>query len=221
MKHKQEFRLVRWLVILAGAAVLVLASFYLDDATRLWVTEHQNAGARVFMRAVSQYGDWPEHVALGVILLTLAWTRGSKPWIRIFAAMIVACALAGIGARAVKIATGRPRPNVQIESGWKGPRLSSRFNSFPSGHTAASIAFFATLVFGGWRIAAGLLFIPLLIAFSRLYVGAHYLSDAVVGAVIGVLAAYWVAQWMRLSIENRKPARSASRNDAGGSKIEN
>jgi membrane-associated phospholipid phosphatase len=207
VKHKQEFRLARWLLILAGAAVLVLASFYLDDATRAWVTEHQNADARVFMRAVSQYGDWPEHVALGVILLTLAWTRGSKPWMRVFAAMIVACALAGIGARAVKIGTGRARPNVQMESGWNGPRLSSRYNSFPSGHTAASIGFFATLVFAGWRIGAGLLLIPLLIAFSRLYVGAHYLSDAVVGALIGFLAAYFAPQVLRLRTRNENPAR--------------
>ena len=191
-------------MILGGAAVLVLASFYLDDATRLWVAEHQNAGARVFMKAVSQYGDWPEHVALGVILVTLAWTRGSKPWMRVFAAMIVACALAGIGARAVKIATGRARPNVQAEAGWNGPRLNPRYNSFPSGHAAASLAFFATLVFAGWRIGAGLLFIPLLIAFSRLYVGAHYLSDAVVGGLIGLLAAFLVARRIPAPIENRK-----------------
>ena len=204
MKHKREFQLVRWLLIAAGAAIVVWVSFALDDAVRLWVTEHQRAAAKSFMRAVSRYGDWPEHVALGVILLTLAWTRASKSWMRIFAAMIVACALAGIGARAVKIATGRARPNVQVESGWNGPRLSSRYNAFPSGHTAASTAFFATLVFAGWRIGVGLLVIPMLIAFSRMYVAAHYLSDVVAGALIGLLAAWLVPRWMPLSIETRK-----------------
>ncbi len=187
------------MMILAGAAVVVWASFSLDDAARSWTGEHQSAGARTVMEAVSQYGDWPEHVALGAILIAMAWSRGSKPWMRIFAAMIVACALAGIGARAVKISTGRARPNVEIESGWNGPRLSSRYNAFPSGHTAASTAFFATLVFAGWRIGAGLLVIPLLIGFSRLYVGAHYLSDAVCGMLIGLLAAWFIANrgWVR------------------------
>ena len=156
------------------------------------------------MRAVSRYGDWPEHIALGVILLTLAWTRASKRWMRVFAAMIVACALAGIGARVVKIATGRARPTVQTESSWNGPRLTARYNSFPSGHTAASTAFFATLVFAGWRIGAGLLLVPLLIGVSRMYVGAHYLSDAICGALMGLLTAWVVASRMRLSIENRR-----------------
>jgi membrane-associated phospholipid phosphatase len=203
VKHKQEFRLARWLVILAGAAVLVWLGFYFDHAVRSWMKEHQNAATRSVMQAVSRYGDWPEHIALGVILLTLAWTRGSKQWMRIFAAMIIACALAGIGARVVKITTGRARPSVQMDSRWKGPSLSPRYNSFPSGHTAASTAFFATLIFAGWRIGASLLFIPIVIAFSRLYVGAHYFSDAICGALIGLLAAYLVVHCIPASIENR------------------
>jgi membrane-associated phospholipid phosphatase len=203
VKHKQEFRLARWLVMLAGLAVLVWLAFYLDGAVRLWMKEHQNAGTRSVMQAISRYGDWPEHVALGLILLTLAWTRASKQWMRIFAAMIVACALAGMGARVVKVATGRARPSVQMDASWKGPSLSPRYNSFPSGHTAASTAFFATLIFAGWRIGAALLFIPAVIAFSRLYVGAHYFSDAICGALIGLLASYLVVRWSPTSIEIR------------------
>ncbi len=155
------------------------------------------------MQGVSRYGDWPEHLALGAAMFAIAWSRGSKTWMRIFAAMIVACALAGIGARAVKIATGRARPNVQTEAGWKGPRLSARYNAFPSGHTAASTAFFATLIFAGWRIGTPLLLIPMLIAFSRMYVAAHYLSDVVCAALLGLLAAWLVARCGRFSIENR------------------
>jgi membrane-associated phospholipid phosphatase len=200
VKDKREFRLTRWMLLLAGAAVVVWVSFFLDEAARSWTMEHQSAGTRIVMEAISQYGDWPEHVALGVILIAMAWSRGSKPWMRIFAAMIVACALAGIGARAVKIATGRARPSVQVESGWNGPRFSSRYHAFPSGHTAASMAFFATVVFAGWRIGAGLLFIPLLIGYSRMYVGAHYLSDAVCGALIGLLAAWLVGRRVRVGL---------------------
>src|SRR4051812_49267485 len=101
------------MMVLAGAALLIWGSFLLDDAARSWTMEHQSPGARTAMETVSQYGDWPEHVALGSILIAMAWTRGSKPWMRIFAAMIVACTLAGIGARVVKISAGRARPNVQ------------------------------------------------------------------------------------------------------------
>lgn len=191
-----------WFLLFAGAVLLLLASFYLDAAAHSWMVQHQNAGARKFMQTVSRFGDWPEHVALGVVLLGLAWWHGSKRWMRIFAAMILACALAGVAARVVKISTGRARPNVQSEAEWNGPKLSPRYNAFPSGHTAASTAFFATLAFASWRIGLGFLAIPLLIAFSRMYVAAHHLSDVVAAALIGALAAYVVARWMRL----RNPA---------------
>jgi undecaprenyl-diphosphatase len=122
---------------------------------------------------------------------------------RIFAAMILACALAGAVARVIKISTGRARPSVQTEAEWNGPRLSPRYNAFPSGHTAASTAFFATLAFASWRIGLGFLVVPLLIAFSRMYVAAHYLSDVICASLIGLLAAYFIARWLR--IQNSPP----------------
>ena len=198
MKDKREFqtrRGLRWWYVLFGAAlILIPASLYLDANVQSWIVQHQDSGARSFMQAVSRYGDWPEHVALGLVLLGIAYWRGSKRWMRIFAAMLIACALAGVSARVVKIATGRSRPNVQTEAGWNGPRLSARYNAFPSGHTAASTAFFATLAFASWRIGAGFLAIPLLIALSRMYVAAHHLSDVIGAALIGIGVAYFVAQ---------------------------
>ena len=206
MKDKREFRLADWAIFLGAAAVLILASLYLDHAARVWMIEHQTAGMRNFMRIVSQCGDWPEHIALGLVLCGIAYWRGSNRWVRIFAAMILACALAGISARIVKIATGRARPNVQAEAQWNGPRLSARYNAFPSGHTAASTAFFATLAFASWRIGIGLLAIPMLIAFSRMYVAAHHLSDVVAAALIGVVAAFCVVRWKTLQIGTRQSA---------------
>jgi undecaprenyl-diphosphatase len=139
-------------------------------------------------------------------MLAVAWSRRNKSWMRIFAAMILACALAGVGARVVKVATGRARPHVQVGSGWNGPRLSARYNAFPSGHTAASTAFFATLVFAGCRIGAPLLLIPLLIAFSRMYVAAHYLSDVVCAALIGLLIAWFVGRRLSTTTASQSSA---------------
>jgi membrane-associated phospholipid phosphatase len=208
VKDKQEIRSMAaigwWFLVFAGAALLLLLSFYFDATAQAWITQHQSAGLKNFMRLVSQAGDWPEHVGLGVVLFGLAWWRGSKKWMRVFAAMVLACALAGAAARVVKISTGRARPNVQTEAQWNGPRLSPRFNSFPSGHTAASAAFFATLAFVSWRIGAGLLAIPLLIAFSRMYVAAHHLSDVVCAALIGVVTAFCLVRWKPLQIANRQ-----------------
>lgn len=202
MKHKREIRANTaarwWFGISASAVLLLLASFYLDAAAQSWVVQNQNTGVREFMETVSRFGDWPAHVALGVILIGIAYWRGSKRWVRIFTAMLLACALAGIANRVVKISTGRARPNVQAEAEWSGPSFSSSYHAFPSGHTAASTAFFATLAFASWRIGLGLLAIPLLIAFSRMYVGAHHLSDVVAAALLATLVAYLVARQFQL-----------------------
>jgi membrane-associated phospholipid phosphatase len=197
----------RWwclLVFVAGVALLLLASFYFDAGAQAWIAQHQSAGLRNFMHGVSRFGDWPGHVAVGLILLVLAYWRQKKKWIRIFAVMILACALAGIAARVIKISTGRARPSVQTETEWNGPRFSPRYNAFPSGHTAASTAFFATLALASWRIGLGFLAIPLLIAFSRMYVAAHHLSDVVCAALLGMITAYLVGRWLLPQIENRK-----------------
>jgi len=185
-----------WCLFSFAAGLAILGAFCLDASAQAWIAEHQDAGLRNFMRGVSRFGDWPEHVALGLVLLALAYWRRSNKWMRIAAAMIVACALAGAAARVVKISTGRTRPSVQTETVWNGPNLSARYNAFPSGHTAASTAFFATLALACWRLGAPFLVIPLLIAFSRMYVAAHFLSDVVCAALIGLLIAYFVSRWI-------------------------
>jgi membrane-associated phospholipid phosphatase len=53
-------------------------------------------------------------------------------------------------------------------------------------------------------MGAPFLLIPLLIAFSRMYVAAHYLSDVVCAALIGFVTAYFVARWILSPIENRQ-----------------
>ena len=184
------------------AALAIAASFYCDRSAGVWIAQNQNVAMIKFMRGVSQYGDWPEHLAVGLLLLLIAYFRGSKKWMRIFAAMILACALAGVTARIVKVGAGRARPKVQTESEWNGPNLRSRYNAFPSGHTAASAAFFAALALASWRIGAAFLIIPILIAFSRMYIAAHYLSDVVCASLLGILTAYFVMRWMLDEIQN-------------------
>ena len=115
VKHKREILFMRridafrwwWCLFLFAAGLALLASFYFDAATKSLIAQHQNAGLRNFMRAVSQFGDWAEHVTLGLTLLVLAYWRHSKKWMRVFAAMILACALAGAVACIVNISVGR------------------------------------------------------------------------------------------------------------------
>lgn len=62
--------------------------------------------------------------------------------------------------------------------------------SFPSGHAATSFACAATLTrYVAPRIAVALYVLAALIAWSRVYVGAHYPLDVLAGAVLGLAIA--------------------------------
>lgn len=193
-----------WLIGIVIAVIVVIVAFHFDDAMRNLIAQHQTYTAKNFMRHVSWLGDWPEHFALGLVLAGIAWWRGSKKWTRIFLSMLIALALAGLAARAIEISTGRARPSVKSEEVWNGPRFSSKFHAFPSGHTAASTAFFAVLLFANRRIGLACLPIPLLIGFSRMYVGAHYLSDVVSAALLGFLCAILAARLLPPEIPDRR-----------------
>jgi undecaprenyl-diphosphatase len=197
-----------WLIGIVIVAVIIVTAFYLDDAVRDFIARHQNPSMRNFMRNVSRFGDWPEHFALGLVLAGVAWWRGNKKWTRIFLSMLIALSIAGLAGRAIKISTGRARPSVKAEQTWNGPRLSSKYHAFPSGHVVASTAFFAVLVFGSWRIGLPCLPIPVLIGFSRVYGGSHYLSDVICAALLGILCAFVIWRIGNRKSENASPART-------------
>jgi membrane-associated phospholipid phosphatase len=191
-----------WLIGLVIAAIVIAAAFCFDGAARDFIAQHQNQAVRKVMLNVSRFGDWPEHFALGLILAGVAWLRGSKKWIRIFLSMLIALAIAGVAGHGIKIATGRARPSVRTEEAWN--RFSSKYHAFPSGHVAASMAFFGVLFFASRRIGLVCLPIPIVVGFSRMYVAAHYLSDVVCAAVLGILCALLVARVLLYPIENRQ-----------------
>jgi undecaprenyl-diphosphatase len=193
-----------WLIaiIIAGAAIAV--SFYFDDTVRDFMFQHQNPAMRNFMRYVSLLGDWPTHAVVGLILLGLAWRRGNQEWTRIFLAMLLAMMLTGVVGTVIKRTFPRARPSVHAETHWGGPRFSTKYHSFPSGHVGASTAFFGVLLIARRRIGLACLPIPILIGISRMYLGAHHLSDVVCAAVLGISCALVIGYVLLLPTENRQ-----------------
>ncbi|WP_264158827.1 phosphatase PAP2 family protein [Streptomyces arboris] len=63
-------------------------------------------------------------------------------------------------------------------------------SSFPSGHTAAAVAFTAAVI-SPWPTAGAVCVVPAaMVAVERVQSGAHYPSDVVAGATIGLLSAW-------------------------------
>jgi membrane-associated phospholipid phosphatase len=195
-----------WLLGIIIATVAVATAFYFDTAVSAFMVQHRNRVLYNFTYYVTLFGDWPEHFALGLVLAGVAWRRGNQKWKRIFLSMLIALAIAGVSAHVIKIGVSRARPSVKSEQVEPWSRFSSHYHAFPSGHVAASTAFFGVLFFASRRIGLACLPIVVLIGFSRLYLEAHYLSDIVCAAILGILSALLVTHFFLRPIHNQESA---------------
>jgi membrane-associated phospholipid phosphatase len=200
-----------WLLGIMIATVAITTALYFDTAVSDFLVHHRNRALYNFTYYVTLFGDWPEHMALGLILAWIAWRRGNRKWRRIFLSMVIALAIAGVSAHVIKIAVSRARPSVKIERVEPWSRFSSHYHAFPSGHVAASTAFFGVLMLASWRTGLACLPIVILIGFSRLYLEAHYLSDVVCAAILGILSALLVVHFFLRPIRHPQ-----SKIDIGG-----
>jgi membrane-associated phospholipid phosphatase len=197
---------------LLGASVVVTLLYVLpstrpavqavDDAVWRLAGDVRNAPTTAVAIVLSWLGsavvNWPLRVAA---LILLAWRRH---WLRLAAfglAVITSEVLIGV----VKATVDRPRP--------PGSLITTSGASFPSGHAIATAVTAVGLVLvlappgpKRWRWEVYAVVFTSVMALSRVYLRAHWLSDTVAGALLGAgLALGWPALLMALRHE-RNPA---------------
>jgi undecaprenyl-diphosphatase len=166
-----------------------------DDAVWRFAGAVRNAPTTVVAEVLSWLGsavvNWPLRAAA---LLLLAWRRH---WLRL-AAFTLAVLSSELLIGVVKSAMDRPRP--------PGSLIVTTGASFPSGHAIATAVTAVGLVLvlappgrQRWRWEVRAVEFTAVMALSRVYLCAHWLSDTVAGALLGAgLALGWPALLMAL-----------------------
>lgn len=126
----------------------------------------------------------------------LAWAFGSLPWSIAGAQAAVALAVSHIPVAIAKKLYPRIRPYLAFPetNTFRNP-LSD--HSFPSGHTTAAFSLAIPLIAAVPGLFPVFLSLSIIVGFSRIYLGLHYPSDVLAGAIIGTtVATMTVAIWM-------------------------
>jgi len=165
-----------------------------DDSARAWVQTHRSPRMEPVMRLLTDQSRPFLVVLAGAALLTGVAGRAA------LLEAVVALAPVNLAVEGLKWTLGRPRPDGD----------SRRKNSaFPSSHAANAFGV-ATVIARRWRrLTVPFALFALAVAFSRMYLDRHWLTDVTGGALIGVggaLAGIWcLRRWQ----ESRKPVSSA------------
>jgi len=187
--------LVIWLAVLIVVACL---GFYFDQTVVGAIAGHQIRWLEQVAGITSKFGDWPELMGYAAVALIGVGFARKRTLVKVILCMMIAGTLAGALTNSVRLLSGRARPNNQeVPPGWYGLRYQDqwllgkyKFHSFPSGHTATAFAFFGVIGFAyRRRWAWSFLVVASVIAWSRLYINAHFFSDVLVGVVVGLFFA--------------------------------
>jgi undecaprenyl-diphosphatase len=145
------------------------------------------------MAFTSNAGDWigegSHLVAVSAVLLVAGWVFSKRTVRTAGIETLLAHGLAALLVNGLKHLIGRPRPKFVHSGDWQfTPSLVSGLDSFPSGHATASFAVATVMAKRFPTVGPLCLGVAIFVALSRILRGAHFPTDVVGGAVLGVLS---------------------------------
>jgi undecaprenyl-diphosphatase len=165
----------------------------LDRSLFVWInTAWSNPGLDGFFLEVTALGAWP------IVIVALAFLSAfpRTQFLRHLAVLVVFWVAGSACNTVIKHAVDRDRPlTVFAESGGEINALEHyqpKHFSFPSGHSFTAFFCMAYVGFARRKIMPYAFALAVLVALSRVYVGAHFPLDCVGSAVLGISWA-WLA----------------------------
>ena len=162
---------------LAISAFFLIISFLLDNLVIQFVNSIQYPLLFKLFYCITLLGEMYIFVWV-VLFITIALLINKHP-IKKFIITLVVSAISEI---ILKTLINRPRP---FEALHVNSTILTNMSSFPSGHT---MMFFAMVPYVSQKfpkIKIGIWTIAILVGLSRIYLGVHYFSDVVAGAIFG------------------------------------
>jgi membrane-associated phospholipid phosphatase len=194
-------------------AACVIAQLFLDQWLATLVRAFQSSTIIRALALVPDRAQLSLLFAAGMMVL-LAYRASSGDYLRTDRGMfILGCgAVAGFISAKLKIIFGRPPPEALLNEGAYGFHFFNGgigFDSFPSSHAAmaAAIAAAVSIISPNYRpIFIGL---AVVISASRFLIGAHYLSDTLLGFAVGLVTVVllrFVFSQCGMRLESKAPA---------------
>ena len=184
-QQRRALWIVAGLAVLGFLAVLVAAIdptvIALDQATRNAVRSGRHPLLHGPMKTLNRLGSGDVQLPVAAVVCIVTWRRHR----RLASSVIVVSVATVVGVAVLKWLIGKPRPTMSAYG-------------FPSGHVVGTLVFSCVLLYllwifavaRGWRVVTivGCTLLTCGVAYSRLYVNAHWLTD-VMGGVTGGFAA--------------------------------
>ncbi|HVM73286.1 MAG TPA: phosphatase PAP2 family protein [Candidatus Paceibacterota bacterium] len=157
-----------------------------DHTTEIFFDLHRVPVLTAFFSWVTLLGDARFIIVLGLAMTLILFRHHRSAYVGGFAIAILGSVWFSYVLKAI-VARGRPLPSFAA--------LDAPGYSFPSMHAACAVALYGFLAYMIYKLLhpphhraptiVSIMIIVALIGFSRLYLGVHYLSDVVVGFLIG------------------------------------
>ncbi|MCB2191079.1 MAG: phosphatase PAP2 family protein [Deltaproteobacteria bacterium] len=184
-------------IVINISLMAAIMYFGWDYSLRLLLEDFGNSDmGKAWGKAAYWMGHGGVQLALGAILMANGFQLGRFKRVKAGIYSIWAVSISGVAVQVVKYLAGRARPRMNLQADmWFGLSFNSDMHSFPSGHTATSFALAAWLAYRYPHMAVVFYGMATFVAVGRVISGAHFPSDILAGAVLGMLVGSVLALW--------------------------